>query len=60
MRFDPDVSVDDIKIERATPENLIKPYEDFESLLEKLMYINRDVFKCKRWDLDYWILKKKK
>ena len=55
MFFDPDISMNDIKIERATPENLIKPYEDFESLLEKLMYINRDVFKCKRWDLDYWI-----
>ena len=55
MRFDPDVSVDDIKIERATPENLRKPYEDFETLLDKMMYINRDVFKCKRWDMDYWL-----
>ena len=55
MFFDPDIKEDDIKIERATPENLRKPYEDFESLLEKLMYINRDVFKCKRWDLDFWI-----
>ena len=55
MHFDVNVSMDDIKIERATPENLIKPYEDYESLLEKLMYINRDVFKCKRWDFDYWI-----
>lgn len=54
MHFDPNISIDDIKIERATPQNLIKPYEDFESLLEKLMYINRDVYKCKRWDLDYW------
>ena len=54
MYFDPEVTEDDIKIERATPENLIKPYEDFESLLEKLMYINRDVFKTKRWDFDYW------
>ena len=54
MRFDPNISIDDIKIERATPKNLIKPYEDYESLLEKLMYINRDVFKCKRWDFDYW------
>ena len=54
MRFDPEISIDDIKIERTTPQNLIKPYEDFESLLEKLMYINRDVFKCKRWDFDYW------
>ena len=55
MHFDPEVKMDDIKIERATPENLLKPYEDFESLLEKMMYINRDVFKCKRWDLDYWV-----
>jgi hypothetical protein len=54
MHFDPNITEDDIKIERATPQNLIKPYEDFESLLDKLMYINRDVYKCKRWDLDYW------
>lgn len=55
MHFDPNISMNDIKIERATPENLRKPYEDFESLLEKLMYVNRDVFKCKRWDFDYWL-----
>ena len=55
MHFDPDITMDDIKIERATPQNLIKPYEDFESLLEKLMYVNKDVYKCKRWDLDYWL-----
>jgi hypothetical protein len=55
MFFDPNITMEDIKIERATPENLIKPYEDFESLLEKLMYVNRDVFKCKRWDFDYWL-----
>lgn len=54
MHFDPDITMDDIKIERATPENLIKPYEEFESLLEKMMYVNRDVFKCKRWDFDFW------
>ena len=55
MHFDPNITMDDIKIERATPQNLIKPYEDFESLLEKLMYVNKDVYKCKRWDLDYWL-----
>jgi hypothetical protein len=55
MFFDPNITPDDIKIERATPENLLKPYEDFETLLEKLMYVNRDVFKCKRWDFDYWL-----
>lgn len=55
MFFDPEITEDDIKIERATPENLRKPYEDFESLLEKMMYVNRDVFKCKRWDFDYWV-----
>ena len=25
------------------------------NVLEKLMYVNRDVFKCKRWDFDYWL-----
>ena len=55
MHFDPNITMDDIKIERATPENLLKPYEDFETLLDKMMYVNRDVFKCKRWDFDYWL-----
>ena len=54
MFFDPEVKPEDIKIERATPENLRKPYENFESLLDKMMYVNRDVYKCKRWDFDYW------
>lgn len=49
-----DISTDDIQIERITPENLMKPYKEFESLLDKLSTVNRDVLKDKRWDLDKW------
>lgn len=50
----PDLTIDDIKIERPTAENLIKPYEDYETLLDMLAEVNRDVYRTKRWDLDYW------
>ena len=50
----PDLTEEEIIIERPTPNNLIKPYEDYEMLLELLAEINRDVYRTKRWDLDYW------
>ncbi len=50
----PDLTEDEIIIEVPTPENLIKPYEDYETLLDMLAEINRDVYRTKRWDLDYW------
>ena len=50
----PDLTMDEIKIERPTPENLIKPYEDYETLLDMLAEVNRDIYRTKRWDLDYW------
>ncbi|MGL4877941.1 hypothetical protein [Paraclostridium dentum] len=48
------ISQEDIEIEKITPENLIKPYKEFNSLLDMLSNINRDVLKDKRWDLDKW------
>ena len=50
----PDLTEDEIIIERPTPENLVKPYEDYETLLDMLAEVNRDVYRTKRWDLDYW------
>ena len=50
----PDITIDDIKIEGPTPENLVKAYEDYETLLDLLAEVNRDVYRTKRWDLDYW------
>ena len=50
----PDIIEDEIIIERPTPENLMKPYEDYETLLDLLAEVNRDVYRTKRWDLDYW------
>lgn len=50
----PEIVEDDIIIEKPTPENLMKPYEDYETLLDMLAYVNRDVYRTKRWDLDYW------
>lgn len=52
-----DISKEDIKIERATPENLVKYYDDFESVLDYLANVNRDVYRTKRWDLDTWNFK---
>lgn len=48
------IDKDDIKIERLTPESLRKQYEGFETLLDFLSDMNRDVYKDKRWDLDLW------
>lgn len=50
----PDISTDDIQVGTVTPENLLEPYKNFSSLLDKLSEVNRDVYKDKRWDLDYW------
>ena len=50
----PDITEDEIVIEQPTPENLMKPYEDYETLLDMLATINRDVYRTKKWDLDYW------
>ena len=55
LMFDcPDITMDDIKIEGPTPENLMKAYEDYETLLDMLVDVNRDVFRAKRWDIDSW------
>lgn len=54
MDLVPELSIDDITIERVTPENLIKPYKEYDKLLDMLSSINRDVLKDKRWDLDKW------
>ena len=55
LMFDcPDITEEDIKIEGPTPENLMKAYEDYETLLDMLVDVNRDVFRAKRWDIDSW------
>lgn len=54
MNYDDSVSIDDIRIEKVTPENLIKPYKEYSSVLDMLSSLNRDVLKDKRWDLDKW------
>lgn len=50
----PDIEKDDIQIRPLTATDLHKPYKSFNSLLDKLAEINRDVYKEKKWDLDYW------
>ena len=50
----PDIKESEIKIERPTPANLIKAYEDYETLLDLLAEVNRDIYRTKRWDIDYW------
>lgn len=50
----PEMKSEEITITKLTPESLIKPYKEFNSLLNMLSSINRDVLKDKRWDLDKW------
>lgn len=55
MIYEPDISEDDIIIEKVNETNLRKPYQDYNELLDKLNEMNRDVYRWKRWDLDEWI-----
>lgn len=50
----PEMSADEIQISNLTPESLMKPYKEFNTLLDMLSSMNRDVLKDKRWDLDKW------
>lgn len=50
----PEMKSEEIEITKLTPESLTKPYKEFNSLLDMLSSINRDVLKDKRWDLDKW------
>lgn len=54
MEIDPLLSVDEIKIEGATPENLRKKYDEFSTVLDKLAMVNKDAYKYKKWDVDPW------
>lgn len=54
INIDKTITADDIIVERPTPENLNKYYDDFETILDHLAFINRDVYRTKRWDLDTW------
>lgn len=57
LKNDIDISKEDISIDRPTPQNLIKYYDEFETVLDHLANINRDVYRTKRWDLDTWNFK---
>ena len=52
----PELTKDDIKIERPTAENLVKYYDEFETILDHMSKINKDVYKEKQWDIDIWNL----
>lgn len=43
-----DITEDDIVISKVTPENLVKPYKEYKTLLEMLDKINRDCLKDKQ------------
>lgn len=49
-----DIDKNDISISKVTPENLIKPYKEYNALLDMLSELNKDVLKDKKWDLDKW------
>lgn len=50
----PEFNIEDIKLEKPTAENLVKYYDGFETALDKLMNINKDVLRVKSWDIDRW------
>lgn len=50
----PELSDEDITIERPTAKNLSKQYDEFNTILTKLIEINKDVLKTKKWDMDKW------
>lgn len=50
----PELDAKDIKLERPTAENLVKYYDEFNTVLDKLTEINKDVLKAKKWDIDKW------
>lgn len=54
MIYEPDIKESDIEIKKAEAEDLRRPYQDYDSLLDKLNEINKDVYRWKRWDLDEW------
>lgn len=54
MIIDPSLIEEEVVISRPTPSNLIKPYKEFKSVLEKLDLVNRDIYRTKRWDIDPW------
>lgn len=49
-----EVSPSEIVIERPSPENIIKYYNDFTKIIDIMNDTNRDVLSKKRWDLDLW------
>lgn len=50
----PKLKMEDIKIEKTTPENLVKYYNEYETILDHLSKVNKDVYKEKQWDIDTW------
>lgn len=50
----PDLTRDEIQIERADETNLRQAYKNFNTLLDFLNSINCDVYRWKRWDLNVW------
>lgn len=54
LNIDPKLTADEIIIEGVTPENLQHKYKEFDTVLEALARINKDVYRLKKWDIDTW------
>lgn len=50
----PELNIEDIKLERPTAKNLVKYYDEFNTILDKLAEVNKDVLRSKKWDIDKW------
>ena len=51
----PNITRDEIKIERVNDVNLRQGYKNFNTLLDFLNSINCDVYRWKRWDINSWL-----
>lgn len=49
-----DLKDEEISIENISPENIKKYQKHFDDILEELTFINKDVLRAKRWDVDVW------
>ena len=50
----PDLTKDQIQIEKTNEVNLRQAYKGFNTLLDYLNSINCDVYRWKKWDLNVW------
>lgn len=54
FQLDENLKLDEIIVEGVTPANLLKRYNEFDTVLEAMAKINKDSYQYKKWDIDPW------